>query len=83
MRIFNTPLQVGKQTWPLCLERSSLGRWGVAIKDIEGLHTLVMLGSMVFAGVVGSVEDAHSPQVFELTLGIMALHLVKTLIHGF
>jgi hypothetical protein len=37
----------------------------------------------VFAGVVGSVEDALLPQVFELSLGIMALQLVKTLIHGF
>ncbi len=60
-----------------------MGWWGIAINDMEGLHTLVMLGSMVFAGIVGSVEDALSPQVFELTLGITALQPVKTLIHGF
>jgi hypothetical protein len=42
-----------------------------------------MFGSMVFAGVVGLVEDALLPQVFELTLGIMALQPVKTLIFGF
>jgi hypothetical protein len=42
---------------------SSLGQWGVAIEDIEGLHMLVMFGSMVFAGVVGLVEDALSQQV--------------------
>jgi hypothetical protein len=43
---------------------------------------LVMFASMVFAGIVGSVEDALLPQVFELTLGITALQSVTTLIHG-
>jgi hypothetical protein len=37
----------------------------------------------VLAGVVGWVEDAHLPLVFELTLGIMVFQPVKTLIHGF
>jgi hypothetical protein len=60
-----------------------LGRWGFTIEDIEGSHMLVMFGSMVFAGVVGLVEDALLLQVFELMLGIMALQPVKTLIHGF
>jgi hypothetical protein len=46
---------------------SSLGWLGIAIKDIEGLYMLVMFGSMVLAGVVGSVKDALSPQVLELT----------------
>jgi hypothetical protein len=75
MWIFNTPLQVGKQTWYLVvvLGKVLIGLVGHAIEDIEGLHMLVMFGSMVFAVVLGSIEDALLPQVFELTLGIMAL----------
>ncbi len=61
------------------MERSSLGWWGIAIEDIEGSHKHVMFGSMVFTGVVGLVEDALLPQVFELMLGIMALQPVKML----
>ncbi len=44
---------------------------------------LVMFGSMVFAGVVSLVEDALSPQVFELILGITALQPEKMFVHGF
>jgi hypothetical protein len=60
-----------------------LGWWGVAIEDIEGLYMRVMFRSMVFAGKVGLVEDALSPQVLELTLGITALQPAKMLINGF
>jgi hypothetical protein len=42
-----------------------------------------MFGSMVLAGVIGLVEDALSPYVFELMLGITAFQPVKTLIRGF
>jgi hypothetical protein len=48
----------------------SLGRWGVAVEDVEGAHLLMMFGCMVFAGVVGSVEDAFAPDVLELLLSI-------------
>ncbi len=60
-----------------------MGWCGIAIKDIERSHLLVMFGSMVLAGIVGLVEDAFLPKVFELTLGITAFQPVKTLIHGF
>ena len=45
-----------------------MGRWGVAVEDVEGAHLLMMFGCMVFAGVVGSVEDAFAPEVLELLL---------------
>jgi hypothetical protein len=61
----------------------SLGWWGIAVKDVEGAHLLMMLGCMVFAGVVGSVEDAFAPKVPELVLSILAFEPVETLIHGF
>ena len=48
----------------------SLGWWGVAVKDVEGVHLLMKFGCMVFAGIVGSVEDAFAPDVLELLLSI-------------
>ncbi len=36
-----------------------MGQCGIAVEDIERLHLLVMFGCMVFAGIVGTVEDAH------------------------
>ncbi len=50
-----------KANLTVVLGKVLLGRWGIAIKDIERLHVLVMFGSMVLAGVVGSVEDALLP----------------------
>jgi hypothetical protein len=61
----------------------SLGRWGVDVEDVEGAHLLMMFGCKVFAGVVGSVEDAFAPEVLELLLSIPAFELVETLVHGF
>ena len=61
----------------------SLGLWGIAVKDVEGAHLLMMLGYMVFAGVVGSIEDAFAPKVPELALSIPAFDPVVTLVHGF
>ncbi len=61
----------------------SLGRWGITVKDVEGTHLLMMLGCMVFAGVVGSVEDAFAPKVPELALSIPTFEPVETLVHGF
>ncbi len=55
----------------------SLGRWGDAVKDIEGAPLLMMFGCMVFAGVVGSVEDAFAPEVLELLLSILAFEPVE------
>ncbi len=60
-----------------------MGRWGVAVKEVGGVHLLMMLGCMVFAGVVGSVEDAFAPNVTELALSIPAFEPVETLVHGF
>ncbi len=61
----------------------SLGRWGVAVEDVEGVHLLMMFGCMVFAGIVGSVEDAFAPEVLELLLSIPAFEPVEMLVHGF
>ncbi len=61
----------------------SLGWWGVAVEDIEGAHLLMMVGCMVFAGIVGSVEDAFAPEVLELSLSIPAFETVEMLVHGF
>jgi hypothetical protein len=36
---------------------------------------------MMFAGVIGSIEDAFTPEILELALGISALEPMKTLIH--
>jgi hypothetical protein len=41
--------------------RSSLGRCGIAIEDIERPHPLVMFGSMLLDGVDGLDEDAFLP----------------------
>jgi hypothetical protein len=59
----------------------ALGRWGVAVKDVEGMHLLMMLGCMVFAGIVGSVEDAFAPKVSELALSIPAFEPVEMVVH--
>jgi hypothetical protein len=61
----------------------SLGWWDVAVKDIEGAHLLMMFGCMVFASVVGSVEDAFASEVLESSLIIPAFEPVETLVHGF
>ncbi len=60
-----------------------MSRWGVAVEDIERAHLLMMFGCMVFAGIVGSVEDAFAPEVLELLLSIPAFEPVETLVHGF
>ena len=36
---------------------------------------------VMFACVIGSIEDAFTPEILELALGIPALEPVKTLIH--
>ncbi len=61
----------------------SLGQWGITVKDIEGAHLLMMIGCMVFAGIVGSVEDAFVPKVLELVLSIPVFEPVEMLVHGF
>ena len=61
----------------------SLGWWGVVVEDVEGAHLLMMLGCMVFAGIVDSVEDAFTTKVPELALSIPAFEPVQTLVHEF
>ncbi len=61
----------------------SLGRWGVAVEEVEGVHLLMMFGCVVFAGIVGSVEDAFVPEVLELSLSFPEFEPVETLAHGF
>ena len=41
----------------------------------------MVLRGMMFACVISSVEDAFTPQVLKLALGIPALEPMKTLIH--
>ncbi len=41
----------------------------------------MVLRGMMFACVIGSIEDAFTPEILELSLGIPALEPVKTLIH--
>ncbi len=60
-----------------------MGRWGLAVKYIEGVHLLMMLGCMVFAGIAGSVEDAIAPKVPGLALSIPSFEPVEMLVHGF
>ena len=47
------------------------------------MHQLVVFRVMMFAGVIGSIEDAFMPEILELALGISALEPMKTLIHRF
>ena len=44
----------------------------VAVEDIKFSDILMMPCWVVFAGVVGTVEDAFSPKIFELALCIAA-----------
>ncbi len=37
----------------------------------------------MFACVIGSIEDAFTPEILELALGILALEPMKTMIHRF
>ena len=52
------------------------------VDDVERAHQLVVLRVMLFACVIGSIEDAFTPEM-ELALGISALEPMKTLIHRF
>ncbi len=61
----------------------SLGWWGITVNDVEGAHLLMVLGCMVFAGIVCSVKDAFAPKGPELVLSIAAFEPVETLVHGF
>ncbi len=38
---------------------------------------------MMFACIIGSIEDAFTPEILELALGISALEPMKTFIHRF
>ena len=50
----------------------SLFRHLVAVEDIKFSDILMVPCWVVFAGVVGTVEDAFSPKIFELALCIAA-----------
>ncbi len=41
----------------------------------------MVLRGMMFACAIGSIEDAFTPEILELVLGIPALEPMKTLIH--
>jgi hypothetical protein len=61
-----------------------LASWKANLAVVLGKVLIGLVGHrMVFAGIVGSVEDALLPQVLELMLGITALRPAKMLIHGF
>ena len=67
----------GSLTHPLKMSMSllvalSLFRQLVAVEDIKFSNILVVPCWVVFAGVVGTVEDAFAPKIFELALCIAA-----------
>ncbi len=45
----------------------------VAAEDVKWADVLMVSCRVVFAGVVGSIENTFSPKIFELTLCIVAL----------
>ena len=52
------------------------------VLDVEMADSFMMLGRMMFAGVVGTIEGAATPQVGKLTLHIATLEPMEALIHG-
>jgi hypothetical protein len=50
----------------------SLCRQLVTVKDLKWADVLMMSCMVVFAGVVGSIENTFSPKIFELVLRIAA-----------
>ncbi len=54
-----------------------------AVKDVERAHQLVVLRVMMFSCIISSIEDAFTPEICELALGISTLEPVKALTHRF
>ncbi len=55
---------------------------GKCVHDVERTDSFMMLGGMMFTGVVGTIEGAATPQVGKLALCIATFEPMEALIHG-
>ncbi len=60
--------------------QSLFGESGV-VKNKKWAYILIMFWCMMFAGVVGAIEDTLLPKVLELALCMSTLEPMKALIH--
>jgi hypothetical protein len=59
---------------------SLFGECGTS-KNKKWAYILMMFWCMMFAGVVGAIEDALLPKILELVLQMPTFELIKLLIH--
>ncbi len=62
--------------------QSLFGESGI-VKNKKCADILMMFWCMMFAGVVGAIEDTLFPKILELALCMLAFELMKALIHQF